>query len=204
MVKRQKDRDLVVALTGASGALLCVRLLEAFRDTSVRTHLVMSKWGIQTLKHETGLAGTALRRLADAHYADSDLGAPISSGSFPTIGMVVVPCSAKTLGSIAHGHGSGLIQRAADVVLKERRKLVLAVRETPLSDIHLENMLKLSRMGAVICPPVPAFYMMPKSIDEMVGQMVLRIIDQFGIHLPSPFRWAGMPPAAPGDERDET
>jgi 4-hydroxy-3-polyprenylbenzoate decarboxylase len=200
MATKQKTLDLIVALTGASGSILCVRLLEALQGTEVRTHLVMSKWGIQTLKYETGLTAAAVRRLADKHYPDSDLGAAISSGSFPTIGMVVVPCSAKSLGSIAHGHGSGLIQRAADVVLKERRKLVLAVREMPLSDIHLENMLKLSRMGAVICPPMPAFYNLPKTIDDMIDQTVLRIIDQFGIHLPSAARWTGMPLQSLGED----
>jgi 4-hydroxy-3-polyprenylbenzoate decarboxylase len=200
MTQTQKTSDLIVALTGASGSILCVRLLEVLRNTEVRTHLVMSKWGVQTLKYETGLSAAAVRRLADKHYADSDLGAAISSGSFPTMGMVVVPCSTKSLGSIAHGHGSGLIQRAADVVLKERRKLVLAVREMPLSDIHLENMLKLSRMGAVICPPVPAFYMLPKTIEDIVDQVVLRIIDQFGIHLPSAARWSGMPAQNLGED----
>ncbi|MEJ0093201.1 MAG: UbiX family flavin prenyltransferase [Methylocella sp.] len=189
-----KSANLIVALTGASGSIFCVRLLQALKETEVRTHLVMSKWGIQTLKYETSFSAASLRRLADENYSDTDLGAPISSGSFLTMGMVVVPCSAKSLGSIAYGHGSGLIQRAADVVLKERRRLVLAVRETPLSDIHLENMLKLSRMGAVICPPVPAFYTMPKTIDDIIDQTVGRIIDQFGIHLPSATRWAGVPP----------
>jgi len=195
MDSEAKTADLIVALTGASGSMLCVRLLEALRDTHIRTHLVMSKWGIQTLNYESTYSVSDLKALANETYADTDLGAPISSGSFITMGMVVVPCSAKTLGSIAYGHGSGLIQRAADVVLKERRKLVLAVRETPLSDIHLENMLKLSRMGVVIFPPVPAFYTKPKTVDDIIDQTVCRIIDQFGIHLDLGTRWAGTPPA---------
>jgi flavin prenyltransferase len=186
------SKNLIVAMTGASGSALCLRLLQVLRDTEIRTHLIMSKWGIQTLKYETSFGPDALRALADENHPDSDLGASISSGSFPTIGMVVVPCSMKTLGSIAYGHGGGLIPRAADVVLKERRKLVLAVRETPLSDIHLENMLKLSRMGAVIFPPVPAFYTLPKSVDDIVAQTVDRILDQFGIDSPAAKRWSGM------------
>ena len=194
MSSKTKSADLIVALTGASGAIYCIRLLEALKETEIRTHLVMSKWGIQTLKYETPYTAASVRRLADEYYSDNDLGASISSGSFQTMGMVIVPCSVKTLGSIAHGHGNGLIQRAADVVLKERRKLVLAVREMPLNDIHLENMLKLSRMGAVICPPVPAFYTLPKTIDDIVDQTVGRIADQFGIALPLAARWSGTPP----------
>jgi flavin prenyltransferase len=193
MTSKTKSADLIVALTGASGAIYCIRLLEALRDTEIRTHLIMSKWGLQTLKYETNYTPAAVRDLADECYSDNDLGAAISSGSFRTMGMVVLPCSAKTLGSIAHGHGSGLIQRAADVVLKERRKLVLAIREMPFNDIHLENMLKLSRMGAVICPPVPAFYALPKTIDDIVDHTVGRIADQFGIDLPLMTRWTGTP-----------
>jgi 4-hydroxy-3-polyprenylbenzoate decarboxylase len=200
MTSPAKTSDLIVGLTGASGAILCVRLLDALRETPVRTHLVMSKWGLQTLKHETSLDAADLRQRADVCYASGDLGAAISSGSFPTMGMVIVPCSVKTLGAIAQGSGDGLIHRAADVVLKERRKLVLAVREMPLNDIHLENMLKLSRMGAVICPPVPVFYALPQTLDDMVQHIVLRIIDQFGIHLPSDSRWHGLPPGPPAGE----
>lgn len=194
MGTKEKTADLIVALTGASGSIYCVRLLDALRESHVRTHLIMSKWGIQTLRYETPYSAADVRRLADENYSDNDLGALVSSGSFVTIGMVILPCSVKTLGSIAHGHGSGLIQRAADVVLKERRKLVLAVREMPLNDIHLGNMSKLSRMGAVICPPVPAFYTLPKTIDDIVDHTVGRIADQFGIGLPLVSRWTGAPP----------
>jgi 4-hydroxy-3-polyprenylbenzoate decarboxylase len=129
--------------------------------------------------------------MATHHYASQDQGAAISSGSFVSQGMVICPCSVRSLAAIAQGHGDTLVHRAADVVLKERRKLVLVVRETPLSDIHLENMLKLSRMGVVIFPPVPAFYNHPKVIDDLVDQTVLRILDQFGLHLSSSARWAG-------------
>jgi 4-hydroxy-3-polyprenylbenzoate decarboxylase len=129
--------------------------------------------------------------LAGATYAPGDMGAAISSGSFRTDGMVIAPCSAKTLAAIAHGYGDNLIHRAADVVLKERRRLVLVVREAPLSDIHLENMLKLSRMGAVILPPMPAFYNNPRTVDDVVDYTVARILDQFGIEVESAMRWSG-------------
>ena len=176
-----KSADLVVALTGASGAIYCIRLLEALRETPIRTHLVMSKWGIQTLKYETSYTSASVRRLADECYSDNDLGAPISSGSFQTIGMVILPCSAKSLGSIAHGHGSGLIQRAADVVLKERRKLVLDVRETPLNLIHLRNLAKLAEAGAPILPAAPSFYNRPQTIDDLVDTIVARTLQVLGI-----------------------
>ena len=157
----------------------------------------MSRWAARTLLHETPytleqVAGTRRRRVLA-----SDQGAAISSGSFVTMGMVVVPCSVRTLAAIAHGIGDNLIHRAADVVLKERRKLVLAVRETPLSEIHLENMLKLSRMGAVICPPMPAFYTRPKTVDEIVDYTgVAHLLDQFGIHIERVNRWDGEMEAA--------
>jgi 4-hydroxy-3-polyprenylbenzoate decarboxylase len=129
--------------------------------------------------------------LATKAYAPGDMGAAISSGSFKTDGMIVAPCSAKTLAAIAHGVGDNLIHRAADVILKERRKLVLAVREAPLSDIHLENMLRLSRMGAVVLPPVPAFYTKPQTLDDVVNHTVARLLDQFGIDAPGMARWNG-------------
>ncbi len=130
--------------------------------------------------------------MATTFYASQDQGAAISSGSFVTGGMVLCPCSVRSVAAIAHGHGDNLLHRAADVVLKERRKLVLVVRETPLSDIHLENMLKLSRMGAVIFPPVPAFYTQPQSIDDLVEHTVMRVLDQFGLHTASAKRWQGV------------
>jgi flavin prenyltransferase len=194
----QPPARLIVAITGASGSILGVRLLERLEATDIETHLIMSRWGARTLVHETSYTPEQVQALASVVHPLTDQGASISSGSFLTIGMVVAPCSARTLAAIAHGIGDNLIHRAADVVLKERRKLVLAVREAPLSEIHLENMLKLSRMGVVICPPVPAFYARPKSIDEMVDQSVSRILDQLGIHLDSD-RWSGDMGAA---ERD--
>jgi len=183
---------LIVGITGATGVIYGVRLLERLRDAGVESHLVISRWGARTLAHETPYSREQVEALAHTTYAPGDMGAAISSGSFQTAGMVVVPCSAKTLAAIAHGFGDGLIHRAADVVLKERRKLLLAVREAPLSDIHLENMLKLSRMGAVILPPMPAFYNNPRSLTDIVDHTVARMLDQFGIEAPGGSqRWTG-------------
>lgn len=182
---------LIVGITGATGVIYGVRLLERLREAGVETHLVISRWGARTLLHETPYSREQVEALAHTVYAPNDMGAAISSGSFTTAGMVVVPCSARTLGAIAHGYGDSLIHRAADVVLKERRRLVLAIREAPLSEIHLENMLKLSRMGVVILPPVPAFYNNPRSLADIVEFSVARILDQFGIAVPGAERWAG-------------
>ena len=183
---------LIVGITGATGVIYGVRLLERLRDAGVETHLVISRWGARTLAHETPYSREQVEALAQTTYAPGDMGAAISSGSFQTAGMVIVPCSAKTLGAIAHGFGDGLIHRAADVVLKERRKLLLSVREAPLSDIHLENMLKLSRMGAIILPPMPAFYNNPRSLTDIVDHTVSRMLDQFGVEAPGGTqRWTG-------------
>jgi 4-hydroxy-3-polyprenylbenzoate decarboxylase len=179
-------------MTGASGGIFGVRLLEALQGSGVETHLVLSKWAVRTLLHETEYSVGQVQQLASCVYRADDQAAKISSGSFITTGMVVCPCSVRTLAAIAQGNGEELIHRAADVVLKERRKLVLVVREAPLSDIHLENMLKLSRMGVVILPPVPAFYNHPQSIDDMVNHIVMRILDQFDIHLDLMNRWDGL------------
>ena len=181
----------IVGITGATGVVYGVRALQRLREAGVETHLVISRWGARTLLHETPYSREQVEAMADETYASNDMGAAIASGSFQTAGMLIAPCSAKTLGAIANGVGDSLIHRAADVVLKERRKLVLAVREAPLSDIHLENMLKLSRMGAVMLPPVPAFYHHPLSIDDIVEHSVARMLDQFGIEQPSAARWSG-------------
>jgi len=190
-------RRLIVALTGATGTIFGVRLLQLLKDTDVETHLVMSKWAARTLVHETSHTVEEVQQLATQVYPLADQGAAISSGSFLTMGMVVVPCSMRTLAAIAHGLGDNLIHRAADVVLKERRKLVLAIREAPLSDIHLENMLKLSRMGVVICPPMPAFYARPQTIDDIVNYTVARLLDQLDIHLDVKNRWLGLMEVGP-------
>jgi len=182
---------LIVGVTGATGAIYAVRLLQALQELKVESHLVLTKWGARTLLHEVPHTLEQVQRMANHSYAPQDQGAAIASGSFVTRGMVICPCSVRSLAEIAHGSGSTLLHRAADVVLKERRKLVLVVRETPLNEIHLENMLKLSRMGAVIFPPVPAFYTHPLTIDHIVNQTVMRILDQFDLHLDSDNRWNG-------------
>jgi 4-hydroxy-3-polyprenylbenzoate decarboxylase len=184
---------LIVGITGATGTILGVRTLQVLRGAGVETHLVMSKWGARTLLHETPHAVDYVKSLATHVYGESDQGAAISSGSFLTDGMLVAPCSVRTLSAIAHGYGDNLIHRAADVVLKERRKLVLMVRETPLNDIHLENMLKLSRMGVVIMPPVPAFYANPQSLEDLINHTVMRALDQFSLHLTTATRWGEEP-----------
>ncbi len=188
---------LIVAITGASGSIYGIRALELLRQAGVEAHLVMSKWGARTLVHETSYTVKDVQALAHTVYHANDEGAAISSGSFRTRGMLVAPCSARSLASIAHGLGDSLVHRAADVILKERRRLVLAVRETPFSEIHLENMLRLSRMGVVIAPPVPAFYARPKSLDDQVTYTVARLLDQFDIHVDVP-RWDGVMDVASG------
>jgi 4-hydroxy-3-polyprenylbenzoate decarboxylase len=182
---------LIVGITGASGTIYGIRLLEMLRERGVETHLVLSQWGARTLVHETSYTVAQVQELAAERYAIGDVGAALASGSFLTMGMIIVPCSMRTLGAIAYGVGDNLIHRAADVVLKERRRLVLAVREAPLSEIHLENMLKLARMGVSICPPAPAFYTRPASVEELVDYSVTRLLDQLNIHLPGPRRWDG-------------
>jgi 4-hydroxy-3-polyprenylbenzoate decarboxylase len=185
------DLKIIVGITGATGVLYGVRILERLREARVETHLVLSRWGARTLVHETPYSRQHVESLATVTYRPGDMGAAISSGSFQTDGMIVAPCSAKTLAAIAHGFGENLVHRAADVVLKERRKLVLLVREAPLSDIHLENMLRLSRMGAVVLPPVPAFYNLPRTIDDIVDHTVSRVLDQFGVPVTGVARWSG-------------
>jgi len=182
---------IIVAITGATGVIYGVRILQRLREAGAETHLVISRWGARTLLHETPFSREQVESLATVTYAPADMGAAISSGSFRTDGMVIAPCSAKTLAAVAHGFGENLVHRAADVVLKERRRLVLVVREAPLSDIHLENMLKLSRMGAVVLPPMPAFYNHPRTVDDVVDHTVSRVLDQFGLETSGAERWTG-------------
>lgn len=184
-------RRLIVGITGATGAIFGVRLLQALRAANVESHLVLSRWGQQTIEHETGMSLAQLRELAAVVHGVGNMASTISSGSFLTDGMVIAPCSVRTLAAIASGNGENLVHRAADVVLKERRKLVLLVRETPLSEIHLENMLKLARIGVTILPPVPAFYNKPQTIDDLVDHVVARALDQFGIPAEFAKRWDG-------------
>src|SRR3972149_5010558 len=164
-------RRIIVGITGATGAIFGIRVLEALRAAEVETHLVISKWGQQTIEHETGLTAQQVKDLASVLPSTANMAATISSGSFFTDGMAVVPCSMRTLAAIAHGYGEDLVHRAADVVLKEGRKLVLVPRETPLSQVHLENLLKLARQGVAIVPPMPAFYNRPKSVEDIVNHI---------------------------------
>lgn len=185
-------RRIIVAITGATGTIYGIRALQMLRSAGVETYLVMSTWGARTLLHETSYTIEQVQEMASFTSSHNDQGAAISSGSFQTSGMLVAPCSMKTLAAIATGLSDNLVHRAADVILKERRRLVLAVREAPLNEVHLENMLKLSRMGVVISPPVPAFYQRPKTIDDLVDQTVMRLLDQLGIHLDEAPRWDGV------------
>jgi 4-hydroxy-3-polyprenylbenzoate decarboxylase len=187
---------IIVAMTGATGAVYGVRLLAALRELEVETHLVLSRWAEVTLLKETGCSVHDLAARASFVHSRDNLGAPIASGSFRHDGMIIAPCSMKTLAAIRHGFSNELIARAADVTLKERRRLVLLPRETPLNDVHLENMLGLSRMGAIIAPPVPAFYSNPASIDDLVDHTVGRVLDLFGLESSKLRRWHGLRQAA--------
>jgi phenylacrylic acid decarboxylase len=184
-------RKIVVAMTGATGAIMGIKLLISLRRLNVETHLIISKWAEATIKYETDYHPSNVRALADHVYNINDMAAPVSSGSFRTNGMIVVPCSMKTLAAINSGFCEDLISRTADVMLKERRKLVLVARETPLSDIHLRNMLSVSQSGAVIFPPVPAFYIKPASVEELVDQSVGRMLDLFDLDTEEFERWNG-------------
>jgi 4-hydroxy-3-polyprenylbenzoate decarboxylase len=189
--EEREMRRLIVGLTGATGAILGVRLLEALRDCEVESHLVISKWAQRTIEHETSYTVQQVCALATVNHNPTNMGAAISSGSFITEGMVVIPCSMRTLGAIAQGYGEHLVHRAADVILKERRRLVLVARESPLSELHLENMLKLARIGVTIIPPMPAFYNHPETVNDIVDHIVTRVLDQFGINAPFAKRWDG-------------
>jgi 4-hydroxy-3-polyprenylbenzoate decarboxylase len=191
-MEQTKPTRLIVGITGATGTIFGVRLLQMLHGSGVETHLVVSKWAARTLTHETPHSLKYVQNLATQSYGIGAQGAAISSGSFVTLGMVIAPCSMRTLAAIAHGLGDNLIHRAADVILKERRKLVLVVRESPFNEIHLENMLKLARMGVVILPPVPAFYNNPQNLDDMINHITMRVIDQFDIHLDVMNRWDGV------------
>lgn len=180
---------LVVGITGASGAIYGVRLLELLKPLPVETHLVLSRAAEMTIGYETDLKPAEVKAMADMCHPVADVGAPISSGSFRTLGMVIAPCSVRSMAEIATGVTSSLLTRAADVTLKERRRLVLMLRETPLHAGHLRNMLALSEMGAVIAPPVPAFYARPSSIEEMVDHSLGRVLDLFGIETGTVRRW---------------
>jgi flavin prenyltransferase len=195
MEKSQSARRLVVGISGASGAIYGVRMLEMLREIDIETHLVMSRSAEMTLTYETDFKAKDVRALASVNHPMSDIGASISSGSFPTMGMVIVPCSIRTMSEIATGVTSSLLTRAADVVLKEKRRLVLALRETPLHGGHLRNLTMLSDIGAVVAPIVPAFYTRPKTVDDIVNHTVGRLLDLFGIDTGTVKRWQGGPDA---------
>jgi flavin prenyltransferase len=183
---------IVVGITGASGAVYGVRLLERLRELGAQTHLVASAAGVLNVHHELGLDRKALEALADHAYSPADVGAAIASGSFATQAMLVAPCSMKTLASIAHGLSDNLLTRAADVVLKERRRLLLMVRETPFNLVHLRNMTAVTEMGGVIFPPLPAFYHRPSSIGELVDESVERVLALVGVDGAAPKAWPGL------------
>jgi 4-hydroxy-3-polyprenylbenzoate decarboxylase len=189
MAERSGHPRLIVGISGASGVIYGARLLELLRPLPVETHLVMSRTAEVTLALETDLKPAVVRSRSDVVHAIGDLAAPISSGSFKTIGMVVAPCSIRSMAEIASGVTTTLLSRAADVVLKERRRLVLMVRETPLHTGHLRNLTALSEMGAVIAPPVPAFYAKPQTIAEMIDQTLGRVLDLFGLDSGVVKRW---------------
>ncbi|ODU06030.1 MAG: phenolic acid decarboxylase subunit B [Pseudonocardia sp. SCN 72-86] len=182
---------LVVAMTGATGAVIGIRTLQALDALGVETHLVVSKWARATIRIETSYDIDDVLGLASKVYSERDQAAAISSGSFRTDGMIVVPCSMKTLAAIRTGYTDGLVARAADVVLKERRRLVLVARESPLNAIHLENMLALTHAGATVLPPMPAFYNHPETTADIVDHVVARILDQFGLDNDLTSRWNG-------------
>lgn len=182
---------IIVGITGASGIVLGVRALELLRAAGVETHLVMSRSAELTLHHEMDMSSAEVRALASEVHAARNIGASIASGSFITEGMLIAPCSIRSLSEIASGVTSTLLSRAADVVLKERRRLVLMVRETPFHLGHLRSMTQVTEMGAIVAPPVPAFYSRPESLDEMVTQSVGRALDLFGLHSDSVSRWQG-------------
>jgi len=180
---------IIVGMSGATGAIFGIRILEELKKLGVETHLVVSPWAEKTILLETGLKVEEVKKLANVVHSYYNQAASISSGSYITDGMIIAPCSMKTLASISCGLSDNLLSRAADVILKEKRKLVIVPRETPLHEIHLENMLKLARMGAVILPPMPAFYIKPNTLEDMIDHTVARILDQFDIHTDLSKRW---------------
>ncbi len=199
---KSERRRLIVGITGATGIAYAVRVLEMLRAAEIETHLIVSKAGHLTRSYETELSRADLEGLADVVYSPANLGAAIASGSFRTMGMIVAPCSVRTLAEIASGVTSSLLSRAADVCLKQRRRLVLLVRETPLHAGHLKNMLAATEMGAIIMPPVPAFYTKPTSIAEIVDFTAARALDLFDIDVPGMPRWTGRPDSVAGGDAD--
>ena len=200
LVSSSPQKRIVVAISGASGAIYGVRLLQMLREIAqVQTHLTVSDAGLLNLQQELDMDRAAVEALADVVHAARDVGAAIASGSFQCDGMVIAPCSMRTLAAVAHGLADNLITRAADVMLKERRRLILMVRETPLNLAHLRNMTSVTEMGGIIFPPVPSFYHRPQSVAELVDQTVSRVVDLLGLPQPQAPRWGCLKPAVPTD-----
>jgi flavin prenyltransferase len=198
MLTKNSHKKIIIAITGASGAIYGVRLLNALRETdSVETHLVISSAGLLNLQQELKMNRAELTTLASAVHHINDVGASIASGSFQSSAMVIAPCSMRTLAAVAHGLSDNLITRAADVMLKERRRLILMVRETPLNLAHLRNMTSVTEMGGIIFPPLPAFYHQPQTIDDIINHSISRIFDLLEIPYPAAPRWNGMTPTYP-------
>jgi len=186
-------KKLIIGITGATGAIYGLQLLHALKKSKGwESHLILTDAGALNVWHELRMKRKDVERLAKVAYHPKDVGAAIASGSFLTEGMIIAPCSMKTLAAVAHAHADDLVSRAADVVLKERRRLVLLPRETPLNLAHIRNMAAVTEMGAIVFPPLPAFYAKPKSLDEMVAHSVARVLDLFGIHSPKLVRWQGL------------
>jgi flavin prenyltransferase len=184
-----QQRPVVVGMSGATGAIYGIRMLELLREIGVESYLVVSRWADATILAETSYKPAAVRALATYAYEEDDLSAPLADPSLPTAGMIVAPCSMRTLAAIANGFNDNLLQRAAEIHLQDRRKLTLLVRESPLSAIHLDNMLRVARAGAIVAPPVPAFYARPRSLEEMVDHTVGRALDQLGVEHDQIRRW---------------
>lgn len=200
LVSSARPTRIIVAISGASGAIYGVRLLQMLAQVAqVQTHLTVSEAGLLNLQQELAMGRAEVEALADVVHAVRDVGAPIASGSFQCDAMVVAPCSMRTLAAVAHGLSDNLITRAADVMLKERRRLILMVRETPLNLAHLRNMTSVTEMGGIIFPPVPGFYHRPQTLAEMIDHSVSRVVDLLGLPQPQAPRWSGWQVAAPND-----
>lgn len=193
MIRPPAQRRLVVGITGASGVIYGIRLLEALQQSGIESHLVLSRAAEMTIAYETQYSIKDVKALAHTTYAVADIGAAVSSGSYQTLGMAIVPCSMKTLAEVATGVTTTLLSRAADVTLKERRRLVLVPRETPLHLGHLRNMTAVTEMGAIVAPPMPGFYAMPQTLDDLIGHTVGRVLDLFGLDAGLVKRWTGKP-----------
>lgn len=198
MLTKSSPRKIIIAITGASGAVYGIHLLKALREAkNIETHLIVSSAGQLNLQQELNMSHSELSRLTSVIYHVNDIGASIASGSFQSNAMVIAPCSMRTLAAVAHGLSDNLITRAADVMLKERRRLILMIRETPLNLAHLRNMTSVTEMGGIIYPPLPAFYHQPQTITDIVNQSISRVIDLLEIPQSTAQRWSGLPSSSP-------